>query len=82
MTRRAHAFSDKVCNFPIAEDRPNLLPTSLGAAGFPYGQNGNEERIAKILSDANKAMAAGVAAASKDGGGGGIPVTSSAQVNF
>ena len=66
MTRRAYAFSDKVCNFRIAEDRPN--PTTLGPSGFPYGQNGNEERIAKILSEANKAMAAGVAAsaASKD----------------
>ena len=74
MTRRAYAFSDKVCNFRIAEDRPN--PTSLGPAGFPYGQNGNEERIAKLLSEANKAMVANVAAAaSKEAN---LPVTSSA----
>ena len=61
MTRRAYAFSDKVCNFRIAEDRPN--PPSLGPTGFPYGQNDNEERIAKLLSEANKAMVANVAAA-------------------
>ena len=75
MTRRAYAFSDKVCNFRIAEDRPNpTLP--LGPAGFPYGQNGNEERIAKLLSEANKAMVANVAAAaSKEAN---LPVTSSA----
>ena len=84
MTRRAYAFSDKVCNFRIAEDRPN--PTTLGPTGFPYGQNGNEERIAKILSEANKAMAAGVAAsaqASKDSSNaGGLPtVTSSGPVS-
>ena len=87
MTRRAYAFSDKVCNFRIAEDRPN--PTTLGPTGFPYGQKGNEERIAKILSEANKAMAAGVAAsaqASKDGSGlgvgpGGPVVTSSGPVS-
>lgn len=73
MTRRAYAFSDKVCNFPIAEDRPN--PPSLGPTGFPYGQNGNEERIAKLLSEANKAMVANVAAAaSKD-----LPITCASQ---
>ena len=68
-----------MCNFRIAEDRPN--PPSLGPTGFPYGQNGNEERIAKILSEANKAMAAGVAAAaSKDSV---VPITSAAgQVSF
>ena len=76
MTRRAYAFSDKVCNFRIAEDRPN--PTSLGPAGFPYGQNGNEERIAKLLSEANKAMVANVAAAaSKEAN---LPITSAGQV--
>ena len=76
MTRRAYAFSDKVCNFRIAEDRPS--PTSaLGPAGFPYGQNGNEERIAKLLSEANKAMVANVAAAaSKEAN---LPITSSAS---
>ena len=67
-----------MCNFRIAEDRPN--PPSLGPTGFPYGQNGNEERIAKILSEANKAMAAGVAAAaSKDSV---VPITSAGQVSF
>ena len=83
MTRRAYAFSDKVCNFRISEDRPN--PTTLGPTGFPYGQNGNEERIAKILSEANKAMAAGVAASaqaqatSKENisGGNGLPISTS-----
>lgn len=83
MTRRAYAFSDKVCNFRIAEDRPN--PTTLGPTGFPYGQNGNEERIAKILSEANKAMAAGVAASAQaqanskenSGGGNGLPISTS-----
>ena len=81
MTRRAYAFSDKVCNFRIAEDRPN--PTTLGPSGFPYGQNGNEERIAKILSEANKAMAAGVAAsaASKDNTTSLPAVTSSGSVS-
>merc|ERR550532_363634 len=59
----------------MKEDRPN--PPSLGPTGFPYGQNGNEERIAKILSEANKAMAAGVAAAaSKDSV---VPITSAGQ---
>ena len=78
MSLRAYAFSDKVCNFRIAEDRPN--PPSLGPTGFPYGQNGNEERIAKILSDANKAMAAGVAAAAaKDAV---VPITSAGQVSL
>ena len=80
MTRRAYAFSDKVCNFRIAEDRPN--PTTLGPSGFPYGQNGNEERIAKILSEANKAMAAGVAASAASKDNASLPaVTSSGTVS-
>ncbi len=53
----APIFNFQFFYFYFADDRP--------PPGFPYGQNGNEERIAKILSEANKAMAA--AAAGKGG---------------
>merc|ERR1719232_823077 len=48
----------------MKEDRPG---PPLGPTRFPFGQNGNEEQIAKLLSEANKAMVANVAAqASKE----------------